>query len=244
MAGLYSVSYDLALKSLHTLTIAIDLAAFPLVVRAMESSGVEAARRQLRSNGTLLLAIIVPAATGLWMLSGPVIQLFVGETYRETAALVFPLIVLAAFFAGFGQAHFQHAFTLGRRTMLLALLMGIASVANVGLNLALIPVFGVAGAAYASVAAFALLMLLSWAVGRRVFPVPMPWRSGACIVLASAVMGAVLLFLEPPRTTIGLLVQIGLGALVYAAALLALNPDRYRTRLLALLRPASGGNAS
>jgi O-antigen/teichoic acid export membrane protein len=231
MAGLYAIAYDLALKSIHTLTIAMDLAAFPIVVRALENSGMEAARRQLASNGTLLMTITFPAATGLFLLAEPIINLLLGDAFRESALQVFPWILFAALLAGFSQAHFQHAFTLGRNTKLLAFIMGFVCLVNLALNAIFIPMHGILGAAYASFASFALLMVLNWAVGRRIFSVPIPWRNGAVILFASAVMGGMLLLLEDARTPQALFGRIALGALIYGLLLMALNPDGYRSRL-------------
>jgi O-antigen/teichoic acid export membrane protein len=232
MAGLYAIAYDLALKSIHTLTIAMDLAAFPIVVRALENSGIEAARRQLASNGTLLMTITFPASTGLFLLAEPIINFLVGEAFQESAIKVFPWILFAALMAGFSQAHFQHAFTLGRNTKLLAFIMGFVCLVNLALNAIFIPMHGILGAAYASFASFALLMVLNWAVGRRIFLVPIPWRNGAMILFASAAMGAILLLLEDARTPQALFGRITLGALVYGLLLMVLNPDGYRSRLL------------
>lgn len=232
MAGLYSVSYDLALKSIHTLTIAMDLAAFPIAVRALESSGVEAARRQLASNGTLLMTITFPAATGLFLLAEPIINLLLGEGFRESALQVFPWILCAALLAGLSQAHFQHAFTLGRNTKLFAVIMALVCLVNLAMNVVLIPNFGILGSAYASCTSFALLLMLSWIFGRRVFIVPVPWKNGALILCASAAMGVTLLLLDIASTPLELVGQISLGAVVYGLILLALNPDDYRSRLL------------
>lgn len=239
MAGLYSVSYDLALKSIHTLTIAMDLAAFPIAVRALESSGVEAARRQLASNGTLLMTITFPAATGLFLLAEPIINLLLGEGFRESALQVFPWILCAALLAGLSQAHFQHAFTLGRNTKLFAVIMALVCLVNLAMNVVLIPNFGILGSAYASCTSFALLLMLSWIFGRRVFIVPVPWKNGALILCASAAMGITLLLLDIATTPLELIGQISLGAMVYGLILLALNPDDYRSRLLKWLSPGS-----
>ena len=230
-AGLYAVAYDLALKSIFTLIIAMDLAAFPIVVRALENSGMEAARRQLASNGTLLMTITFPAATGLFLLAEPIINLLLGDAFRESGLQVFPWILFAALLAGFSQAHFQHAFTLGRNTKLLAFIMGFVCLVNLALNAIFIPMHGILGAAYASFASFALLMVLNWVVGRRIFLVPIPWRNGAMILFASAAMGAILLLVEDARTPQVLFGRITLGALVYGLFLIVLNPDGYRSRL-------------
>ena len=68
-AGLYSVGYDLAKNSLGMFMMVVNLAAYPLAVRAFEQKGTEAAQEQLSQNATALLAIGLPATTGFALLS-------------------------------------------------------------------------------------------------------------------------------------------------------------------------------
>jgi len=228
MAGQYSMANDLALKSLHTLTIAIDLAAFPLVVHTMSNSDLKTTHSQLLKNSTLLLALILPAATGLLVLNESLINLLLDKNYRESATKIFPWIVLSTFLVGISQAHFQHAFTLGRNTTLLVKIMMVAYSVNIGLNILWIPKFGIMGAAYASVCAFSLLLLLSWFYGRRVFKLPVPWQNIARVLTASMTMAVVLLSLERSTSISGLLSQIVLGFVIYGLLIMILNPDDYR----------------
>ena len=43
------------------------------------------------------------------------------------------------------------------------------------LNVALIPRFGLSGAMWATTASYAIGLAASWALGRRVMPLPVPW---------------------------------------------------------------------
>ena len=75
-----------------------------------------------------------------------------------------------------------------RRTQFNWVIPGIAAVVNVTRNLALIPPYGMSGAAAATVAAYAVMFVgMAW-WAQRVYPVPYQWRR----VLTAAVAGVAL----------------------------------------------------
>ena len=51
-----------------------------------------------------------------------------------------------------------------------------AAALNIGLNIALIPPYGMTGAAIATVAAYALMFVLTTWNAQRLYPVPYQWR--------------------------------------------------------------------
>jgi O-antigen/teichoic acid export membrane protein len=121
-----------------------------------------------------------------------------------------------------------------RRTQGNWVVAGIAAVVNVGLNVALIPPYGMVGAAIATVAAYVVLFLCMVAYAQRVYPVPYQWRR---VVVAAAV--AVGLTVLGSGLHVPLAVAIVL-ALVYPLALLPLGfylpAERRRLRRLVITR--------
>ena len=73
-----------------------------------------------------------------------------------------------------------------RQTQYNWIVAGIAALVNVALNVALIPPFGMMGAAVATLAAYVALFAAMWLNSRRVYPVAYQWRR----VLSVAVVGA------------------------------------------------------
>jgi O-antigen/teichoic acid export membrane protein len=115
-----------------------------------------------------------------------------------------------------------------------------AAVLNVGLNFWLIPAYGMLGAAYATLAAYALLMAVRTWNAQHVYPVPYQWRRVAVLL---AVAGAL--------TGIGQAVPQSLlvafaFTLVFPLALAPLGfylpAERARLRRLLPLRIASAGS--
>jgi len=230
-AGVYAAGYDLAQQSIGLLMSAVNLAAFPLIVRALEGSGADAAREQLRKNAFLLLGIAVPAVAGLCMLSDNIGNVILGKAVSDDASLVIPLIAVAALLSGIKSFHVDLGFQLGRAThKLLWSVMG-AAIVNILLNLWWIPLFGLVGAAYATIAAFAVGLCVSILLVRNIFVVPMPPRDTYKLLLASAAMALVLWPTASYQGPIALLMQITCGVTVYTLFLWLLNAGGFRDKV-------------
>jgi O-antigen/teichoic acid export membrane protein len=113
-------------------------------------------------------------ALALGALAPWLVQLLTTEEFYEAERVVAPLAFAAAAFGayivvviGIGRA---------RRTRSNWIITGVAAALNVALNLALIPEFGMMGAAVATIGAYVTLFLgMAWKA-QRVFPVPYQWR--------------------------------------------------------------------
>ena len=132
--------------------------------------------------------------------------------------------------------YFHQAFTLGRRTHLLFAAMIIPAAANLVLNLFLIPRFGIDGAMWSTAASYALGATMSWLLGRRAMPLPVPldvvWRAGA----GCAAMAIVVMQIPALGGILELALKAGVGGLVYGGVVLALDAGGLRSRGAGLLQ--------
>jgi O-antigen/teichoic acid export membrane protein len=242
-AGTYAAGYELGWHSVLIIMTIVNLAGYPLVVRAMEGAGPAAAQVQLQQNGLLLLAVALPALTLVVMLAPNLARVVLGAPFRADGARLLPWIALAALFAGARLYYANLAFQLSRKTLSQLWVSLAAALLNVGLNLIWIPRFGLLGAAWATLLAYGLALVLGWWLGRRVFPLPMlPVHAlkplGATLVMALAMW--------PCRAWPGplaLAAQVSLGLLVYALALVLLDLTFGRGGLLRLLRRGARSRA-
>lgn len=240
-AGLYAVGHDFGQYTLVMLMTIVNLAAYPLAVRALEEDGVEAARAQLRRNGLLLLGVALPAGVALALLAENVALVFLGEEFRAAAAVVIPWVALAALLAGLKAFYVDRGFQLGRGTAGQAWAMLAAAGVNVGLNLWWIPAFGLVGAVYATVGAYLVALALGWVLARRVFPLPGLPSDSLRVVLAAAAMAAALWPLRGWTGGAALAVQVLAGAVTYAAAAAALDVGGVQRAAAAVLKRARVG---
>lgn len=234
--GAYHASYSLANRTLDVMFIWLGAAGAPAMVMALERGGREALRRSALEQASTLVLITLPAAVGLALVARPMAELMIGEDLRAAAVIVTPWIALSAFLSGMIAYYFGFGFTLGKRTELLLLTTAVPAVANIGLNLFLIPRFGLVGAAWATAGSFAIGLVACVLLSRRAIPLPVPWGTLARCGLAAGAMAAVVGILPALGGLAELVLDAGTGAVVYAVMVLMLNAAGVRDvarRLLA-----------
>ncbi len=229
--GLYATAYDLAQCSLGVLMAIVNLAAYPIIVAALERDGIEAARTQLERQWLSLLSVAAPAAVGLVVLADNISAVLLGPEFQTGAATVLPWIAGAALVGGLKAFYFDLAFQLGRHTIGQFRIVMLAGGVNVALNLAWIPAHGLVGAARATLVAYLVGLLLSAWLGRAHFRLPVPIAPGVRIAAAVALMTAALGTVRHHQGVAALLGQVLLGCTCYAIALWFLNPGDLRTGL-------------
>jgi O-antigen/teichoic acid export membrane protein len=136
------------------------------------------------------------------------------------AAPVVPVVTLAYVFHG--------AFLLGsvgigiqKRARYYPMITAAAAVTNVAANFLLIPRFGMLGAAWATVIAYALMAGMGLRISQRLYPIPFEWgRLGALSLLAAAVFAAS--FLAPTALVPAILTKL-LGLAAFGGIVLGLG---------------------
>jgi len=240
--GIYSAGYGLADRTLDILFIWLGTAATPLMIRALEQKGPEAARAVAAQSARVMGLIGIPAAVGLALVAEPLSTVMVGEEYRSGAALILPWIALAGLMKGLMTYYFHESFILKRKTRWMAAIMGAAAFLNLGLNMIFLPLFGIAGAAAATLIAYAASLVACAAIGRQLFPLPLPWLDWGKSAAAASLMALVVYFVPVTGPAIIVLfVKAGLGGTVFVTASLALNTADCRSWLgiaQSWLRPA------
>jgi O-antigen/teichoic acid export membrane protein len=234
--GAYHAGYSLSSRTLDVLFIWLGAAGGPACIAALEQGGRSALDRAAREQASLMVLICLPAAVGLALVAKPLADVMIGEGLRDAAARVAPWIAASGFFAGITTYYLHTAFTLGRQTRLLLAAMAIPAAANFALTFILIPRFGLNGAVWATTASYAAGALASWAMGRRVMPLPLPWTTIGRTALACAGMAVAVSLVPRFGGAVELVAKAGAGVLIYAALILALDGAGARTRCGQLVR--------
>jgi O-antigen/teichoic acid export membrane protein len=183
--------------------VAYNIASLPLLLLSLLSSawmprffalhdGPERAA-VLAESRDLLYRLLVPLLVGFSVGAALILRVWAPASYRpETLSLVTVLVVVTAVpFAAYLAT--SRALTAKGATGTIAVATLIAAAANVGLNIALIPAFGLTGSAGATLISYALLQSLLQLKARRVAPTVAPSRTlrlqlaaAAAVALASA----------------------------------------------------------
>ncbi len=170
--GLYAAGYDLAFQPITVVLFIINLTALPLAIRVLDTQGAEAASIQMSVNGRLFVGVALSAAVSIIFLASNIGETIVGVEFQETATSLIPWVAAAACLAGLKSYYFDTAFHLSKKTSSLVWISLLLAVVNALANFLLIPQFGVLGAAYATLLAYGIGLILSLIVGRRLFLMP------------------------------------------------------------------------
>jgi len=240
-AGIYAAGYDIASQSLGVVMMIVNLAAYPLAVSALEQLGLQEAQRQLSRNLWLLLATATPIATVMVLFSSQLSSLVLGGQFHEAAGAIIPWVSVAVLLSGMRAYHFDLAFQLGKRTGRQLWVVGVAAVVNIALNVEWIPQWGLKGAAWATLAAYAVALVMSAILGRGVFLIPMSWRAITQVVTAALTMLAVWYILPSAPGMAASVLRAGTMLVVYCGCLFMLLYVSRGRRILWHLRGDSRG---
>ena len=230
-AGSYSAGYNLANRTVDILFVWIGMAITPVAVTAIEKISLEESQTIMRDYCVALLFITLPAATGIALIAKPA-GFIIGQDVREQAVMIMPLIAFAAVLNGMISYYAQRAFMLSGKpmTFIWALLPPVCL--NLVLNFILIPKFGLMGAVYATVIAYALGLVLAFLIGRKLYALPLPIKPTLMILIACAAMAAGVRATPIPDVWpdwVQMFVMVGVGGFIYMLMVWILNIANFRT---------------
>ena len=218
--GWYNAAYKPVTIAL-ALPLTYFIGLFPALSRTHADG--EAAFRPLVERSLRLSALmVVPLAVGGTLLAKPIIDLLFGARFAQSAQ-VLPILIWSAVLVILRGSYRQSLMAAGHQAIDLRCAI-VSSSANVGLNILLIPRFGMMGAATATVIGDALWFLLAFlAFERRVMRLnPLPYLARP--VVAGGAMAACLIFLP----SIFWIERAILSLIVYFILLLALREPEVR----------------
>jgi O-antigen/teichoic acid export membrane protein len=213
-AGLYSLAVKFA-QGVNVLVRGFQLAWPPLAYSIRDD---DEARRFYAIVVTLFTAGCAFVVTGMWLFSRWIVRLLAAPKFFDsyeaigliaTAVTLYALyMVMVVILGRTGRTKFNFPAAIA------------ALIANVILNLLLVPPLGIVGAGLALVASYLVVVALMYGFTQRLFPVPYEWGRLVRVVLTSAALVLVGELLVPTSGFAGLLLRAALFA-AYPLALLA-----------------------
>jgi O-antigen/teichoic acid export membrane protein len=214
--GPYAAAYDLVQQLVGPMMNVMFLAAFPMIVQVLEIEGGESCRLKTRALGRAVVAIGLPAAFGLGILSKDISETFFSSGFRQASAKLIPWLAFAIFIGCFKSYYLDLVFQLRHATKCQAYIAILMATVNVLLNILLLPHYGILGAAWSTLAAFSVGALASWRVGKTIFSLPSLGKDFFECVIASVVMSIALYSLPSSHGVVGLFAKIILGIVIYS----------------------------
>ena len=213
-AGLYSLAVKFA-QAVNVLVRGFQLAWPPLAYSIRDD---DEARRTYATVVTLFVAGCSWVVAGMWLFSRWIVRALADPKFFDsfeaiglisTAVTLYALyLVLVVILGRTGRTEFNFPAAIG------------ALVANVVLNLLLVPSLGIVGAGLALVASYVVVLAMMYAFTQRLFPVPYEWSRMLRVVLTVAALVGLAELVVPTSGALGLLIRIALFA-AYPLALLA-----------------------
>jgi O-antigen/teichoic acid export membrane protein len=231
-AGLYSLAVKFA-QAVNVLVRGFQLAWPPLAYSIRDD---REARRAYAAIVTWFAAGCAFVVTGMWLFSRWIVRALAAPQFFDsyeaigliaTGVTLYALyMVLVVILGRTGRTEFNFPATIA------------ALIANVALNVALVPPLGIVGAGLALVASYLVVVGLMYVFTQRLFPVPYEWARLARVVLVSAAIVLLGELLLPANGAVGLLARIALW-LAYPAVLLLSGffTDEERSWLTRLRHP-------
>jgi O-antigen/teichoic acid export membrane protein len=183
-AGLYSLAVKFA-QGVNVLVRGFQLAWPPLAYSIRDDGE---ARRAYAAVVTWFVAGCAFVVTGMWLFSRWIVRALAAPQFFDsyeaigliaTGVTLYALyMVLVVILGRTGRTEFNFPATIA------------ALIANVALNLALVPTLGIVGAGLALVASYVIVVALMYVFTQRLFPVPYQWaRLGRVLLVSVAVVG-------------------------------------------------------
>jgi O-antigen/teichoic acid export membrane protein len=208
--GWYTAAQTILL-GFSLMPVATRAALYPLMARYHYESPDKLALLHQKAN-QYVMALVLPIAAGVCLLAAPIIRLIFGPGFEPAVpALQWSIGALVFVFLNVPNARLL---MVNNRQREASVITGISMVANVALNLWLIPLLGIVGAAVSRlVASFIFFLCIHLYVRERIlrssFWPLLPRPLLATLAMAAAVW---------PLRDLPLLLPIVVGAIVYAAA--------------------------
>jgi O-antigen/teichoic acid export membrane protein len=233
--GWYSASYQL-ISFLINMAWAYSYSLLPALTQASKESG---ARRALyHTSIAQSFAVTLPIAVGGAMLSSTIIAVVFGAKF-EPAGLPLAILIGSIPCMLYKDVAMVSMIVSGREGAVMRM-TAVGVVFNLALNFALIPRFGMAGAAVSTLATEVLrFALAAWYVRRDGFDL-VPAKRLAKSLAAAGAMAAALVFIAPQSLPIEgavgpelyalavLVTDVAIGAAAYAGMLSALGAIRFK----------------
>jgi O-antigen/teichoic acid export membrane protein len=210
--GVYQANYRLGIPMMMMVTV-FEYAWKPFYLRETSSLGKKTIPER-RATHTLLARVLTyftVVCGGLFLVAGLLMEFvvripFVGGRFVNPAYWsglgIIPIVLGAYYFNGM-FANFAASAYIRKRTQYLPRITGAAALVNIALNFALIPYYGIWGAAWATLGAYMVSAVGMYWLTRRIYPLRYEWKRVGMTVLC-----VLMLFFGAKWTTL----ELGLGA--------------------------------
>ena len=223
--GLLSVPWGLGRRSAAFTANLVNAAAFPLAVKKMKQGSRSGAMEQLSMNGAMLFGVLAPTVVGIWSINELLVKTLIDIRFQEVTIALLPIAVVAGGLRYFRAHYPDQIFLLDGNTRKFFKIDLIESVAVLVFCALGLWSHGLPGAVAGATFGVFIGVVTSFFYAVKAGGFHVLWIHFGRIIIACLVMAVALWLIPVSTNTLGLVMSILMGALVYA---LVLAPFYYR----------------
>jgi O-antigen/teichoic acid export membrane protein len=220
--GYYSAAYNISTYVEESLMVPINLALFPIYMKIWVEKGKEETQQFLSRSLNNFLALAVAIVCVVFLTSRDVVVVLASRKFQEAHHLLPVLVIGLLIYAV--HIFLNAALLIHRRTTTMTALVIYACVANLLLNLVLIPRIGIQGAAIATLLSYLLLVILMGRVSFRLMPLQVSYAGFFANVVSAVVTYGLISRIIIEKALPSAIVRGSLGLLLYGMLASILNP--------------------
>jgi len=220
--GIYSAGYRLG-GILSLVAIAISLVLPPTLSRLYDEGKIDEVKTQLSFSLKYFLVFAVPFVFGASMLSERVLMVFSTPAIAAEGYFVVPFVALSTLFFGVTLILAQ-SLRLVKKTRIIAGTWIVTGLANLTLNILLVPHIEILAAAITTLIAYSLALgiMTYYSMKERELRFSVEWGFILKSVIASAIM-ALLIWMADPDRILSIIATVVTSIVIYAVILLSLK---------------------
>ena len=184
--GIYNAGYKMAEFPLQFIFGFLVLGALPIIMQTFENKGEAATSQTLHTFIKVYLVILIPAALGTIAIGEDIIRIVLGTDYYS-CNVVLPWVVGGVFCFGLSQ-YIGMPLQLKEKPVYMFILILSAGILNILMNLFMILLWGIVGAAISTFLAYFVYLLFSAWVNNKFIRVMFPWKTLIKSALAAIIM--------------------------------------------------------
>jgi O-antigen/teichoic acid export membrane protein len=201
-----------------------------LLPKYYEDNDIEKVLLYLKYSLKYFLLVAIPTAFALTILSKPILMILTTQAIALHGYLITPFVAVSGLLFGF-YAIISNVIILEKKTKIMGSIWIIAALINLGLNIIIVPHFGILGAAATTLTAYALAFILTVNYSSKIFPIDFNLIFIFKSIIASIVMSLLIISLHPTGI-LNILVTIILATIIYLILLLILGGVERRELVL------------
>jgi O-antigen/teichoic acid export membrane protein len=217
--GIYSAAYNIGWYASFLVT-PITVLLFPTITKSYDENNLSETRNFLKYSFKYFMMIAIPSAFGLSILAKPLLQVLTTPEFA-VGNLVVLFVAFKAVLMGLYEIS-RYIIQLVKKTRLILMLLTISAVLSIVLNILLIPLMGILGAAVASLVTYGSLFIITLIVTRRYlkFEMNLPFMLKS---IFSSIIMAICIWLISPESIAWIIASIFIGIVAYFVVLLLIR---------------------